>query len=456
MAITLSRPRIIFAKIVHDLDDLRADQCGTVAVMMALLFPIVVGGLGLGFEISNWYLNTRSMQNAADTAAMAAAANGGSNYDVEAKAVSARYGFVDGSNNVTVAASNTAACPAGGNTCYSVTISNVVPLYLSQVVGYTSDITVNGVKQKRLSSAAIAQQATIQQPICLLALRTNGQAIQSNGGPKTNFNGCSVMSNSAARCNGSNLQATYGLAHGSSDGCGYKQVSNVPVVPDPFSALATNIPTNTCNTYPQEPSKKNDPALPAGNQWSTQKTFSGNVQMCGDVQLTADVTINATTGAVIVIQNGQLDLNGYNLRTANGSAVTIVFSGTTAGNYTHAPTDNSTGQGGTLDIQAPTSGTWSGVAIYQDPNLNSGVDVIYKGNNPAWDISGLVYMPHSSVTVSGAVNKSSNGAGCMVMVANNVLINGTGSFYDQSPAGCLQAGLNMPTATIPSRSKLVY
>jgi len=170
------------------------------------------------------------------------------------------------------------------------------------------------------------------------------------------------------------------------------------------------------------------------------------------VRLTGNVTINAPTPTVLVIQNGQLDLNGFTL---NGSNVSIVFSGT-AGNYAHAPTDNSTGQGGILNIQAPTSGPWSGVAIYQDPNLSTGVDVTYKGNNPAWDITGLVYLPNADVTLSGAVNKSSNGAACMVMVAKSVLINGTGSFYDQTPAGCNLAGLKMPTATIPSRAKLVY
>jgi hypothetical protein len=45
-----------------------------------------------------------------------------------------------------------------------------------------------------------------------------------------------------------------------------------------------------------------------------------------------------------------------------------------------------------------------------------------------------------------------------VMITNTVLINGTSNIYQQSPngEGCRQAGLNMPTATIPGRSRLVY
>jgi Flp pilus assembly protein TadG len=107
---------------------LRADCRANVAVMAGLLTVPLVGCLGLGFEISNWYLTKRAMQNAADAAVIAAAANGSSTYNSEALAVAAQYGFVNGSNNVTVTASNSAACPSGGNNCYSVTIGSVVPL----------------------------------------------------------------------------------------------------------------------------------------------------------------------------------------------------------------------------------------------------------------------------------------------------------------------------------------
>jgi hypothetical protein len=67
-------------------------------------------------------------------------------------------------------------------------------------------------------------------------------------------------------------------------------------------------------------------------------------------------------------------------------------------------------------------------------------------------------MPNAHVTLSGAINKSSTGADCFVMVADDITINGTGSIYAQSPngAGCKSAGLNMPSATIPGRAKLVF
>jgi len=466
----MSRHRSAFvAKAIRHLIRLRTDRRGNVTVMMGFILAPLIGALGFGFEVSNWYLTTRSMQNAADAAAIAAATNSGSNYDVEAKAVAAQYGFVDGSNNITVTASNAAACPAGGNTCYSVTITSLVPLFLSQVVGYRGNATVNGAPGQSLGATAVATLATKQIPLCLLALGTSGaQDIVTNGNPKANMTGCNVMANTSAKCNGSNLGAPYGLAHGTDNGCGVVQVSGVPTVTDPFSSLASNIPPNAINScggsFPQAPSKHGDPALPNSNQWSGTGWPSGATPvpgyantyvMCGDVQLTGGVTVNAPAGAVLIIENGQLDTNGNTLSTSSGSGLTVVFSGTNGGSYTHAPT-SSVNNSGTLDIAAPTSGPWSGVAIYQDPSLTTGVNISAAGNSPTWDISGLVYLPHSSVTVSGAVNKSSNGESCFVMVMDDITINGTGDVLaGDTPANCAKAGLNMPKATIPGRGQLV-
>ena len=232
---------MVLSKHLHRL---RKDQRGTVSVVMGILIVPLVGALGIGFEVSNWYMSVRGMQNAADAAALAAATNGGANYDVEAKAVAAQYGFVDGANNITVAASNAATCPGGGNTCYSVTISGVAPLLVSQIVGYQGDTTLNGGAAKLLSSVAVAKAMIAPQPLCMVALAGSGaaQGIRTNGSPVANLNGCNVMSNTAAKCDGSNLGAGLGLAHGTSNGCGVKSISNVPVVTDPYIGLASNIP----------------------------------------------------------------------------------------------------------------------------------------------------------------------------------------------------------------------
>ena len=445
---------MVLSSFVKHLRRLRADERGTVAVIMGVLIVPLVGALGLGFEVSNWYMTTRGMQNAADAAAIAAAMNSGSNYDVEAKAVAARYGFVHGTNNISVVASNTAACPGGGNNCYSVAISGFTPLLLSQVVGFTGNGTLNGALVKQLASSAVATHPTTPTDFCLLALGPQG--IRSNGAPKSSM-ACNTMSNASSTCNGGNLGAPIGAAHNTNNGCGVNSYSNVPAAVDTYAAMASQIPADPCGgSYPQEPGKKG-PALPPTNQWSGIVNLpTGDTTFCGDLQLTADVTIVTPPidtppggpGAVLTIFNGQLDTNGFTIKTSDKSGLTVVFSGDNTGSYTHAPTGN-----GTLDIAAPTGGPWSGVALYQDPKLTNGVDIAAAGNTPAWAITGMVYLPNSSVTLSGAINKAGFGKSCFAMTVKDITVNGTGMILPKGE--CIPAGVTSPSTTIPGRATLV-
>src|SRR6266567_117712 len=261
---------MVLSKHLHRL---RKDQRGTVSVIMGLLIVPLVGALGIGFEVSNWYMTGRFMQNAADAAALAAATNGGANYDVEAKAVAAQYGFVDGANNITVTASKTAPCPDGvNNDCYSVTISGAVPLLVSQVVGYLGDTTLNGGAAKRLSAVAVVSNPSTAKDFCVLSLGPKG--VRSNGAPKSSM-ACNTMSNTGSTCNGGDLGAPIGAAANTNNGCGINKYSNVKPIADPYAGLASNIPANSCGSNPpQEPTHKNDPLLPLSNQWQGTRSLS--------------------------------------------------------------------------------------------------------------------------------------------------------------------------------------
>jgi hypothetical protein len=79
--------------------------------------------------------------------------------------------------------------------------------------------------------------------------------------------------------------------------------------------------------------------------------------------------------------------------------------------------------------------------MYQNTTLTTNVDVKYTGNNPSWNLTGLVYLPHSSVILSGAVGTSTSGARCFVIVVDNMTINGTGSIFNNDTQ-CAAAGLN--------------
>lgn len=458
------------ASIAIQLRRLRADQRGAVSVTMGLMMVALVGFLGLGFEVSNWYLITRGMQNAADAATLAAAINNSANYDVEARAVAAQYGFVNGTNNVTVTATNNATCPVTGDqNCYSVTISAYTPLLLSQVVGFQGNGNINGSPQKQLSALAVAKAGS-PADICLLALASSGTtpAIHTNGAPTANMNGCDSMSYTGSDCNGHNLGLGISFTVGSTNnGCGAKQMSNQTklVPPDPYlSQISTNISnfaSNPCNNnFPQETHKGNSSSGGMART-GTYSLPSGNTYWCGDQLLTGNVTIDTppTGGAVLVIVNGQLDLNQNTFQTDTScnppalqiscsSGLTIVFTGSNAGGYKHAPTDNTNGPGGVLDITPPTTGPWAGMAIVQDPNLTNGVDIASAGNSPTWNVTGLIYTPHATITLKGAIDKSTNGAKCLVMVADNFQISGTGGILKTDIGQCTSAGLNMPQVTV--------
>lgn len=414
------------------------DESGASIIVIGLTLPAIIGAMALAAELSYWQQHHRALQNAADAAVIAAATNNGSSYASEAKAVAALYGFNDGTGNVHVTVASAASASGCSASCYTVTVSDAVPLYLSSVVGYQGNTTIGNQRGTTLTASAVA---TVQPAYsyCVLALASSGaQGITSNGAPKADLQGCNTMSNTDATCHGHNLDANVGDAHGTDDGCGIQQNSNAPTVTDPYASDANNIPADSCNgSYPQEPAKKKDPALPAENQWSGSMNLgTGTVVVCGDQQLVGNTVLNNT---VVVIENGRLDTNGpggpYTLQ---GNNLTIVFSGTNDASYQHIPTG-----GGTLDITAPTSGAWSGVAIYQDPSLTTNVDISAAGNSPTWNISGIVYLPHSSVTLSGAVGKSSQGTTCFVMVVDNITINGTGSIFAHDN-NCVAAGVTMP------------
>ena len=429
------------------------DRSGVVVVLVALAMPVLVGAMGLAAETSYWYVHQRGMQNAADAAAMAAATNATSTYAAEAQAVAAQFGFQNGSGNITVVATNpntASGCTTGAgsaNSCYAVTVSDKVPLFLSQVLGFAGNAKIGQNGAAFLAATSVAQNGGAY-PYCLLALAGSVTDIITNGGPKANLNGCNIKSNSGSTCNGHNLNANIGDAHGTNNGCGNIQNSNVPVSPDPYKYLASNIPADTCGgNYPQEPVKKKDPALPASNQWSDLShggsyTLSGYKVVCGDQQLTGNMTISAPSNAVLVIENGQLDTNGFTFQTTSGSGLTVVFTGApNNGTYQHYPSG-----GGTLDIVAPTSGTWKGMVLYQDPNLidtGGNLDISAAGNSPTWDLTGMVYLPNSNVTFSGAVNKSTNGLSCFGLTVGDIKINGAANILSNTQ--CAAAGVSLVT-----------
>lgn len=418
-----SRPYMVRTMRSH-IVNFRGDTRGNVAIVTALAMPALVGMMGLGSEVGFWYYRQQVMQSAADSAAVAAASGGGSGFQEEARGVAAKYGFVHGQGNVSIETEKITTCPAAPSgvaflECYRVTVTSLVPLFLSRIVGYSGNSTVQvgdqTVSKTKLVSTAVAARVNSDRRYCIVAL---GSAevdfdVDLNGAPKADLKGCGLMSNEGMLCVG-NAEEVAEFADsptGDTSPCG-KTAHDVPSQPlvDPYAALAANIPNQTCST---------------NNVLSAPPTTTP-VTFCGDVTLSKDVTI--TNPTVIVIRNGKLDLKGYTLK---GLALTIVFSGN--GGYVDGK--------GKLDITAPTTGVWKGVALYQDPSALQ-VSFTAAGSTLELIVRGLFYFPKGDVTLSGAVNKDVTPAPCLIMMVGSFRANGGGFYADSTQCTNL---LDMPS-----------
>ena len=371
---------------------------GNIAALTALLIVPLVALMGVATEGGSWFLIQRAAQNAADSAALTAAINGtakpsSTTYILEAKSVAKNYGFEDGTDNAAVTPVNNQACPSPmtGTNCYKVTITKNVPLFLTQVVGYNGTTALGNGRAQTILASAMAGTVNTHISNCITSLGSDSQAFRVNGNGKGNedidLNQCAVQSNGGSKCAGKNADGNAGLyfVHLSNDGCDPAPVPNAPAISDPYTNLypRTNIPSNPCNNtgnatdYWQKSNNygednKNKTISLNPNPAPAKNSLSGSVALsstpyCGDVVLTGDTTL--TGSGTMVIENGLLDLAGHKL---TGAGITIIFTGPTVGsnfNPSHYPPTS-----GTLDVSAPESGTWSGVAIYQDPALTSGVD----------------------------------------------------------------------------------
>jgi Flp pilus assembly protein TadG len=448
-----------------------ADRRGAVSPLMTLLLIPLMGVFAVGVETGTWYVFHRSQQNAADSSVIAAAEKGGSGYSSEAQTVATKYGYTDKVNNVTVGVT-TPACPTGvgslvpGTACYQVAVTRNVPLYLASLVGYSGDTTVNGGQAKTIQAQATAGTVFSNQTYCM---RAKQDITLDGGGGPPNFNGCSAVAGHDLKCNGTNADKgmLYGDAGNSNvnNSCGGIPRSGETLQTDPVATQVSNalkkLSPSTC------PAVSNITTIQQGAVNCFTPTTSGGSIALGNASITKiDVTGQNT---IIVIKDGGLNLNGNTLETVQSGLVygslTLVFQGTTKSSVI-------TGSG-SLNIGAPTSGDWSGIAIAEDPALiganNNGSactsngksgngnscpqDLDFGGNTPNLYITGAVYAPNATFNVHGAINKATAPFPYCIVI-DSMYINTAGllTIYNDNTNNpptkdCRKAGLN--ASTIP-------
>jgi Flp pilus assembly protein TadG len=409
----------------------RRARDGAVSPIMALFLIPLIGMIGLAAETGGWYFTQRAAQNAADTSALAAARAGPTYYDQTARATALKYNFQQGVNNATVAPQYPVTCPDGDVSCYKVTITKILPIALTRAVGFNGSDAVGGGRGQKITASAVAK-SRIFKDYCVMALATSGNAITMNG--NQTLGGCDIYSNAGAKCNGTSFGVnTASVVSNSATDCGsVANYSNATPITDTFAGLSTagNIPTTTTGC--------GSGTAPAGNLTKTCWN--------GDLKLSAGVT-TIPAGTTLRIVNGNVIFNGGTLK---GEGVTIVFTGP-AGNNKAGFFSGS----GTLDMSAPTSGTWSGVAVYQDTRMTKAGDFTYSGNTPAFLIQGLIYGKYLDLDFRGAINKHTGGYSCIGVMVRTLTVSG-GALFGNTTSECRQAGLTLPDSqAVLTRQALV-
>jgi hypothetical protein len=300
----------------------------------------------------------------------------------------------------------------------------------------------------------------------MLALNTTGTAIDNSGNTTVNAPTCifysdSGASNSAAAGGNSSVTAKAiagvgGIA--SSNNWNVQQyLPYSPPLPDPFA------PPSSTQVTPDPADMKcaghwvtggnngngngtgnvsvwvNDP-LDDGADITTMRDADGNQANCFtsiSVGSNRSLSIPNTFTGPIYVNGGNVNLQGA----FSCGACTIVLTNkdpasTTIGTF-------SSNAQATNNITAPTSGTYNGIAVYQDRRAPGGnVDRINGGSGNV--INGVVYFPKDTLWLNGTGSAVSL---CSMFVASNLKFNGTGTISISSLTDAACSGVHGPNTT---------
>lgn len=421
------------------------DRRGNTLAIAAACLPLVVGCAGLASDTIQWTLWKRQLQRAADSAAIAGV------YDRE-------------NNNGATTTTSTAVTrdlTVNQHTWMGLKTGYPQVAYPSDTVYKTNQVTVTLAIQQSLAFSsffmstpplitATATAASIAAGTpCALALNSTGTAIDNSGNATINAPTCilysdSTSSNSASAGGSSSVTAQSVAAVG-----GIQQSNNwnvqsyipySPTLPDPFAnvtpapsdmhcAVSKNVSNKGVTTW--QPLSLSD-----GMDITTMTDQQGNQANCFSslsVGSNKSLTIPASYTGPIYINGGNVNLQGA----ISCAACTIVLTNTDPSSTAPIGTFSSNAQA-TNNIVAPTTGTYAGIAVYQDRRAAGNVDTINGGSGNV--IQGAVYFPSDTLRINGTGTSVSL---CAMWVAKNLTFIGNSSIAISSPtdASCSGDGL---------------
>ncbi|HZV93863.1 MAG TPA: pilus assembly protein TadG-related protein [Caldimonas sp.] len=379
------------------------DTDGATAVVAALISTALIGFVGLGSETGLWYYTHRSMQAAADSSALGAAAalqaGDTAGYPAEARAAAAKYGFVPGAAGVTVAVNRP---PSSGN--FQGNLSTVEVIIQQPQTALFSALFL--ASAPTISARAVALQGKTGND-CVLALDAGASASTfGNGTTNVNLVGCSlaVNSNSGSALNlvgGATLSADSASIVGGYVDSGNGSITTThgittgaAAVADPYANVA--VPAYSgCDSLSLPP--------------HAATSVSGGAVFCNGVTLNAGMTLNLSDG-IYVIDRGALTVNGG--ATLNLTNATVVLTSSSGTNYATVDIHG----GATINATAPSSGETAGLAFFQDRNAPKGGTNNFSGGTTQ-NITGAIYLPNQIVNFAGGTQ---TGNGCLQIVADEI------------------------------------
>ncbi|HEX2256753.1 MAG TPA: pilus assembly protein TadG-related protein [Afifellaceae bacterium] len=393
------------------------DEGGAAVVLAALMFPVVIGGMGLGAETGYWYMTQRKLQHAADTAAHAAAVRkmqGASETNINgaADAVARKTGY-SGGDPVTAAAP-TSGDYVGNEDAVEVVLSEERPRLFSAVVaGLYSHEPQTTVTLGARAVAAI-EKTEASGVACVLALSGSAPgAVTVSGSTNVNLAGCDVASNSSASdsflMSGSarlstDCVSTVGGAlptSGLTTQCSPLR-QYAPEIPDPYGSVAEPQVAGACerdNFHPTNPTTVTPAhAHPSGIP---------SRRYCGGLSLKGPVTFKP---GLYIIDGGDFTVNAGDNSLINGTGV--VF-------YLTNGARLRLGGNATLNVKARTEEPFAGILFF---GSRTGTAVTHQINgSSASRIQGAVYTPASDLSYSGNSGTSDS---CIQVIGRKVTMTG--------------------------------
>lgn len=393
--------------------NLLRDEEGSVAIIFALtMIPamLLVGG---AIDFGRAYSLREKLQNAADSAVIAAAAMPSS------AVASERINAAKTTFNANLSG-NIGAIP-------TVTVNGGTVTLNTSADFNTAFLSVAQIEKLTIRAAASASSSSPNQPICMLALdpeSTDGIHIQ--GANVVRYQGCWAQTNSikatAINANGSNATAT-GDGHCAVGGYAaeHNNFSPTPrtgcsVVNDPFATVsAYNLPPSSYR------STFTAPALATTCKASNLSLKKGTYTLdpgryCGGIDIKAQATVVFNPG-VYVIDNGLFNVQSG--ASVSGSNLLFYYSGVNSRMTIIG--------GGTVNFKGRNSGSsYEGFLMIAHPDSSRGLESNIQGGG-TFNMEGMVYMPTQRISISGNgdVNGSSKNFG---IVAKDFYFQGNGTF----------------------------